>query len=64
MPSDLEEMAHGLRLVAVAVVSAVITATAVIGAGQLWIARYASSPAGPAASSASPDQPRLVRTAG
>jgi hypothetical protein len=57
MPSDQEEMAQGLRLVAVAVVSAAITATAVIGAGQLWIAR--SAHAAPAA-----EQALLVRTAG
>ncbi len=60
MPSDLEEMAHGLRLVAVAVVSAVITATAVIGAGHVWIARYAS--ATPAATAS--EAPVLVRTVG
>jgi hypothetical protein len=53
-----EEMAQGLRLVAVAVVSAAITATAVIGAGQLWIARSALTPP-PAA-----EQALLVRTAG
>lgn len=65
MPSDLEEMAHGLRLVAVAVVSAVITATAVIGAGHLWIARYASPAAAVGTSvSASPEQASLVRAAG
>lgn len=60
MPSDLEEMANGLRLAAVAVVSAVITATAVIGAGHLWIARYAAST--PATTPA--EAPVLVRTAG
>lgn len=68
MPSDLEEMAHGLRLVAVAVVSAVITATAVIGAGHLWIARYASPDAGPTPVAETPvtpsEQAMLVRTAG
>ena len=58
MPSDLEEMAHGLRLAAVAVVSAVITAVAVIGAGQFWLARSAH-----AASGAPTEQAVLVRTA-
>lgn len=60
MPSDLEEMAHGLRLAAVAVVSAVITAVAVIGAGQLWLARSAHA----APSGAPAEQAVLVRTAG
>ena len=65
MPSDLEEMAHGLRLVAVAVVSALITATAVIGAGHLWIARYASSTDAVVTSVSAPsEQAALVRTAG
>jgi len=60
MPSDLEEMANGLRLAAVAVVSAVITAVAVIGAGQVWLGRSA-----PAASLNAPvEQAVLVRTAG
>lgn len=39
MPSDEQEIARSMRLVAVAVASAVITATVVIGAGQFWIAR-------------------------
>ena len=41
MPSDQQEMAQGFQLAAVAVVSAVITATVVIGAGQIWLARSA-----------------------
>jgi hypothetical protein len=59
MPSDLEEMAHGLWLAAVAVVSAVITAVAVIGVGQFWLARSAQ-----AAPSAASEPAALVRTAG
>lgn len=62
MPSDLEEMAHGLRLAAVAVVSAVITAVAVIGAGQFWLAHSAHAAAG--APYAPVEQAALVRTAG
>ncbi|QTC90639.1 hypothetical protein IFJ75_15545 [Brevundimonas goettingensis] len=60
MPSDLEEMAHGLRLAAVAVVSAVITAVAVIGVGQVWVARTAQS----SSATAPVEQAVLVRTAG
>ena len=41
MQADEQEMATGMRLAAVAVVSAVVTATAVIGAGQVWIAKSA-----------------------
>jgi hypothetical protein len=55
MPSDEQEMAQGLRLAAVAVAAAVITATAVIGAGQFWIARSVEAPA---------ESALLVRTAG
>jgi hypothetical protein len=66
MPSDLEEMANGLRLAAVAVVSAVITAVAVIGAGQVWLARSAPAASGAAAAplNAPVEQAVLVRTAG
>jgi hypothetical protein len=32
-------MTKGMRLAAVAVISAVITATVVIGVGQVWISR-------------------------
>jgi hypothetical protein len=63
MPSDLEEMAQGLRLAAVAVVSAVITAVAVIGVGQVWLARTAVAPSA-ASAPASAEQAVLVRTAG
>jgi len=64
MPSDQQEMAQGLRLAAVALISAVITATAVIGAGQFWLAR--SAHAAPVATVASTPDGRavLVRTAG
>ena len=55
MPSEDHEMAKGMRLAAVAIVSAVITATVVIGAGQLWISRSVQ----PTAS----DQHLLIRTA-
>ena len=65
MPSDLEEMANGLRLAAVAVVSAVITAVAVIGVGQVWLARSAPAASGAAAPLNAPvEQAVLVRTAG
>lgn len=37
MHSDREDIARGLRMAAVAVVSAVVTATVVIGAGQAWL---------------------------
>jgi hypothetical protein len=61
MPSDQEELAQTLRLAAVAVVSAVVTATAVIGAGQFWIARSAHA----VSASVTPSEaPLLVRTAG
>lgn len=56
MPSGEQEMAQGMRLAAVAVVSAVLTATVVIGVGQFWIVR--SVHAAPAA------QPPLIRTVG
>lgn len=56
MPSDEHEMAQGLRLAAVAVISAVITATAVIGAGHVWISRSIQ----PAADERLP----LIRTSG
>ena len=56
MPSGEQEMVKGMRLAAVAVASAVITATVVIGAGQFWISK--SPHPTPA------EQPMLVRTAG
>lgn len=56
MPSDEQEMAKGMRLAAVAVVSAIVTATAVIGAGQFWISKSADM--GPS------DPSLLIRTAG
>jgi hypothetical protein len=56
MPSDEQEMAKGVRLAAVAAISAIITATAVIGAGQFWISRSVqTSPS---------EQPLLIQTAG
>lgn len=56
MPSDEQEIARGMRLAAVAAVSAIITATAVIGAGQFWISRsIATTPSDPSL---------LIRTAG
>ena len=56
MPSEDHEMAKGMRLAAVAVASAVITATVVIGAGQFWISRSAQT--------TQPDTSLLIRTAG
>lgn len=51
-----QEAAKGMRLAAVAVASAVITATVVIGAGQFWIGRSVQSV--PVA------KPVLIRTIG
>jgi hypothetical protein len=61
MPSDQQEMVQGLRLAAVALVSAVLTASAVIGAGQFWLSRSAHAVS---AASAPTEQAVLVRTAG
>lgn len=53
--NDQTEIAQGLKMTAVAVVSAIITATLVIGAGNAWVSRHAQDT----------DQPSvpLIRTA-
>jgi len=56
MPSDQDEIVRGLRLAAVAVASAVATATVVIGAGGAWIALMQ-----PATSAAVTPAPDLIR---
>lgn len=56
MPSDEQEMVTGMRLAAVAIAFAVLTATVVIGAGQFWIARSVQTSLS--------EQPLLIRTAG
>lgn len=38
-PLDHHELIRGLRLAAIAVVSALVTATLVIGAGSVWLMR-------------------------
>ena len=58
MQSDQQDIAQGLRMAAVAVVSAVITATAVIGAGQAWLSHSA------AAQADAPSGGQLIQTAG
>jgi len=59
MPSDQDEIARGLRLAAVAVVSAIVTATVVIGAGNAWLSR---SP--PTSSDVASPTPQLIQTSG
>lgn len=56
--SDREDIARGLKMAAVAVVSAVITASIVIGVGEAWLSRTS------AAEAASPSGGQLIRTAG
>ena len=59
MHSDQDEIARGLRLAAVAVISAVVTATVVIGAGNAWLSlRH------PASMGAALPAPRLIQTSG
>ncbi len=48
MYSDQDEIARGLRMAAIAVVSAIVTATVVIGAGEAWLSKPpASEPSRP-----------------
>ena len=56
--SDREDIARGLKMAAVAVVSAVITASVVIGVGEAWLSRTTAS------ETASPSGGQLIRTAG
>ena len=56
MHSDQDEIARGLRMAAVAVISAIVTATVVIGAGEAWLSRAPAS--GPSSS------PQLILTSG
>ena len=57
MHSDQDEIARGLRMAVVAVVSAIVTATVVIGAGEAWLSRAA-------ASGQTPPPPQLILTSG
>lgn len=41
MTPERDDIAHGLRMAGIAVVSAILTATAVIGAGEAWSDRAA-----------------------
>ena len=59
MHSDQDEIARGLRMAAVAVISAVLTATVVIGAGNAWLSRKH-----PASMDAALPAPQLIQTAG
>ena len=56
--SDREDIARGLKMAAVAVVSAVITASVVIGVGEAWLSRTS------AAVTASPSGGQLIQTTG
>ena len=58
MNTERDEIVHGLRMACVAVVSAIVTATVVIGAGNYLLSR--SMPTQDAAA----DQPLLIHTAG
>ena len=65
-PDDGEErveLAAGLRLAAIALASAVVTATVVIGAGGVWLDRTQPAASSPLASQAEPAA-RLIRTSG
>jgi hypothetical protein len=55
--ADRMELAHGLRLAAIALTSAVVTASLVIAVGGAWLDHNAHGPATAAA-------PPLIRTAG
>ena len=57
MHSDQDEIARGLRMAAVAVVSAIVTATVVIGAGEAWLSRAT-------ANGQTPPPPQLILTSG
>jgi len=59
MPSDQDEIARGLRLAAVAVVSAIVTATVVIGAGNAWLSRSL-----PTSRDVASPTPQLIQTSG
>ena len=54
MRSDYQEFADGVKLAAIAVVAAVLTATLVIGAGRGLL---------PSGETAAPDQPGLTEVA-
>ena len=55
--TDREDIARGLKLAAVAVVSALVTASVVIGVGEAWLSRAA-------AEATSPSGGQLIHTAG
>ena len=59
--SDSEDIARGLKMAAVAVMSAIITASVVIGVGEVWLSRTAAEGASNGASAS--DGP-LIRTSG
>ena len=65
-PDDGEErvaLAAGLRLAAIALASAVVTATVVIGAGGAWLDRTQPAASSLPASQAEPSA-QLIRTSG
>ena len=65
-PDDGEErvaLAAGLRLAAIALASAVVTATVVIGAGGAWLDRLHSTASSTASIPAEPTA-QLIRTSG
>ncbi len=51
MTPERDDIAYGLKMAGIAVMSAVITATAVIGAGEVWAGQTATEAA------AAPDVP-------
>ena len=55
--ADRQDIERGLKLAAVAIVSALVTASVVIGVGEAWLSRSA-------AEAASPSGAVLIRTAG
>lgn len=57
--ADRNDLSHGLRLAAIALASAVVTATVVIGVGGAWLDHQGHVP-----SAATMEPPRLIRTAG
>lgn len=65
-PDDGEEgvaLAAGLRLAAIALASAVVTATVVIGAGGAWLDRVQPAASSHAATQIEPTA-QLIRTSG
>ena len=56
MYSDQDDIACGVRMAVVAVISAIVTATIVISAGEAWLSRVSSNDRSPA--------PTLIRTSG